>query len=210
MAHCIDPALLMRSRTPAPRPQTPSNAFQRYTYGQTLNLPPTSPTPSAVLAGTYQPAAPQRIACLPRRSEFNNGPPTLTKTFTVHGHRAPYLNNILKGEVCLDRADELIMAEQGWSRTCWQLDWPCYILSRAQALDASTLTYKSMAIEIAIGIQRLLATERTKEEMYERANGSPWAARNVRFADIRIVAIHYYKSKRVWVPVLAFDVLGEA
>jgi hypothetical protein len=46
----------------------------------------------------------------------------MSVSFSVQGHPAPYLKDILKDRVLLDGANEAVMAENGWSRTRWVLE----------------------------------------------------------------------------------------
>ncbi|KAJ7500383.1 hypothetical protein B0H11DRAFT_1995141 [Mycena galericulata] len=85
-----------------------------------FRFPVPPPTPAAILNGGYCPEQ-ECIEYFPRRPEFC-GRPSLSIAFAVHGHPAPYLKDILKERVVLDRAHEAVMAEQGWSRTRWVLE----------------------------------------------------------------------------------------
>ncbi|KAJ7709513.1 hypothetical protein B0H17DRAFT_1190716 [Mycena rosella] len=159
-----------------------------------LSAPP--PTPAALLSGAYAPA--RAIECFPRRAAFC-GRPSLSIAFAVHTQPAPYLAELLRGRVRLDGAHDAVMRAHGWSRTRWVLEWPGY--ERApRGLLVAGLTRAGLAKEIAEAVPLFL-----REAPAPLGEDGPWAARNVHFGDLRLVALNYYG--RVWVPVLAFDAL---
>ncbi|KAJ7119073.1 hypothetical protein C8R44DRAFT_878582 [Mycena epipterygia] len=161
-------------------------------------FPTPPPTPAAILSGAYHPAA-ECIECFPRRAKYC-GRPCLSITFAVHGHPAPYLKEIFKDRVLLDGAHDAVMADHGWSRTRWVLEWPGYE-SRPRGLMVTGLTREALAKEIAATVALFLRNAAL--EPAPLPADSPWAPRNVHFGDIRLVALNYYG--RVWAPVLAFD-----
>ncbi|KAJ6500817.1 hypothetical protein C8R45DRAFT_820333 [Mycena sanguinolenta] len=160
-------------------------------------LPTPPATPSAILRGHI--AEPGCVEFFPRRPEFC-GRPSLSVPFSVHGHPAPYLKDILKDRVLLDGAYDAVMADEGWSRTKWLLEWPGYENSPRRLVVAG-FNRTALAKEIATCVAMFLhdATARSAPLGGE----SPWAAHNVHFGDVRLVALNYYHH--VWVPVLAFD-----
>ncbi|KAF7314988.1 hypothetical protein MIND_00012900 [Mycena indigotica] len=228
-AQCIDPSLILRqtspsrSRTPAPRSHTPfsstwnpnASAHRGHAHSASiLSLPPARLTPSALLDGSYHSGTIQ-LECLPLSPEIV-GPPTLVKQFSANGGQpAPYLYDLLRGKVALDNGERLIFADQGWTRTCWKLDWPGYGLeSQAHALNATQLTTGVMALEIAASVKDFLGNK-MQEELTRGPSYARWSASNVRFKDVRLLAIHYYRIPKrgssgnlwmwVWVPVLAVN-----
>ena len=79
------------------------------------------------------------------------------------------------------------------------MQWPGYELV-PRGLAVAGLTRTALAKAVAAEVALFLHEPPTLCALGE---GSPWAARNVHFGDVRLVAINYYG--RVWVPVLAFD-----
>ncbi|KAJ7684324.1 hypothetical protein DFH06DRAFT_1118103 [Mycena polygramma] len=183
----------------------PTNLYSQFQHldacifapGQ-YRLPSPPPTPAAILSGSYRPTE-ACIECIPRRPEFC-GRSTMSITFTVHGHPAPYLNEILKDRVLLDGAHDSVMSDSGWSRSKWVLEWPGYDNS-PRGLVVAGLTRTALAKEVV----QCLAVFLHKSAMGVAPLGknSPWSARNVNFRGIRLVALNYYHH--VWVPVFAFD-----
>ncbi|KAJ7819063.1 hypothetical protein B0H14DRAFT_3473366 [Mycena olivaceomarginata] len=155
-------------------------------------IPP--PTPAAILSGSYR-AEQECIECFPRRPEFC-GRPSMSVSFSVQGHPAPYLKDILKDRVLLDGANEAVMAENGWSRTRWVLEWPGYNNS-PRGLVVAGLSRTALAKEVATCVAIFL------RDAAHHSENSAWSPRGVHFGDVRLVAMNYYS--RVWVPVLALD-----
>lgn len=65
------------------------------------------------------------------------------------------------------------------------------------------LTRTTLAKEIAGTVALFL--RKADQAPAPLGENSPWAARNVHFGDIRLVALNYYG--RVWVPVFALDAM---
>ncbi|KAJ7718205.1 hypothetical protein DFH07DRAFT_1011957 [Mycena maculata] len=164
-----------------------------------FRFPVPPPTPAAILSGGYRPEEGECIEYVPRRPEFC-GRPSLSIAFAVHRHPAPYLKEILRGRIVLDGAHDTVMADHGWSRTLWALEWPGYALA-SNRLAVAGLTRTTLAQEIA-GTVALFLRDAARAPAPLGEN-SAWAARNVHFGDIRLVALNYYG--RVWIPVLALD-----
>ncbi|KAJ6567099.1 hypothetical protein B0H19DRAFT_1139442 [Mycena capillaripes] len=161
-------------------------------------FPAPPPTPAAILSGTYH-ATEEYVEYFPRRPEFC-GRPCMSIPFKVHGHPAPYLKDILKDRVLLDGAHDTVMADNGWSRTRWMLEWPGYDHS-AQGLVVAGLSRTVLAKKVATCVALFLRNAAMRPAPL--GDNSPWSACNVHFGDIRLVALNYYN--RVWIPVLAFD-----
>ncbi|KAF8209304.1 hypothetical protein K438DRAFT_1960301 [Mycena galopus ATCC 62051] len=161
-------------------------------------FPTPPPTPAAILSGAYRAEA-ECIEYFPRRPEFC-GRPSMSISFLVHGHPAPYLKDILKDRVLLDGAHDAIMADNGWSRTRWVLEWPGYNHS-PRGLVMAGLSRTALAKEVATCVAIFLRD--AAMGLAPLSENSPWSAHNVHFGDVRLVAMNYYA--RVWVPVLAFD-----
>ncbi|KAJ7237727.1 hypothetical protein B0H12DRAFT_1238112 [Mycena haematopus] len=161
-------------------------------------FPTPPPTPAAILSGAYSPEG-ECVEYFPRRPEFC-GRPSLSIPFSVHGNPAPYLKDILKNRVLLDGAHDAVMADSGWSRTRWLLEWPGYDNS-PRALVVAGLSRTALAKEVAICVAIFLRDAPMAPAPLGRR--SPWSPHNIHFGDIRLVAMNYYN--RVWVPVLAFD-----
>ncbi|KAJ6630333.1 hypothetical protein B0H10DRAFT_982628 [Mycena sp. CBHHK59/15] len=177
---------------------SPEEGVQNFVPG-VFRFPPPAPTPESILSGTYRPQDVECIEFFPRRSQYCERP-SYTITFSVRGHRAPYLREILKDRVLLDGAHDMVMAFTGWSRTKWVIDWPGH-LDDPRGLWLGELTRVALAKEVGMHIGQFMKNaELVPPPLGEH---SPWATHSVRFADIRLVALNYYK--RVWVPVLALD-----
>ncbi|KAK7036008.1 hypothetical protein R3P38DRAFT_2910161 [Favolaschia claudopus] len=183
-------------RRPAQRayPHPSDYAFVPGVY----RLPQPPPTPSAILNGAYV-GAEECIEYFPRRPQYC-GQPCLSISFSVHGHPAPYLKDILKDRVLLDSAHDPIMTDQGWSRTRWILEWPGFDLPM-RTLNVARLSRMSLAKEIATCVALFLREAAARPPPL--GPDCPWSARNVHFGDVRLVAVNYYRA--VWVPIFAFD-----
>ncbi|KAJ6606076.1 hypothetical protein DFH09DRAFT_1066970 [Mycena vulgaris] len=170
-----------------------------YTPGL-YRIPTAPPTPAALLSGAYTPAG-ECIEYFPRRPALC-ARPSLSIAFTVHARPAPYLKDLLRGRVRVDGAENAVMREHGWSRTRWVLEWPGY--ERApRGLAVAGLTRGGLAEAVAAEVALFLREVAAAPAPLALGEASPWAARNVHFGDVRLVALNYYG--RVWVPILAFD-----
>ncbi|KAJ7084876.1 hypothetical protein B0H15DRAFT_384474 [Mycena belliarum] len=194
------PLFSVRSPPPASPRQRRSPSASLFSPGL-HHIPVTPPTPAELLSGAYAPAA---LEYFPRRAVFH-GRPSLSIVFRVHRQPAPYLSDILRDRVRLDGAEAAVMRAQGWSRTRWLLDWPGYD-RQVRGLVVAGLTRAALAKVIATEVA-LFKFLREAPAPLEGAPESPWAARNVHFGDVRLVALNYYG--RVRVPVLALDAVPE-
>ncbi|KAJ7131674.1 hypothetical protein C8R43DRAFT_1133620 [Mycena crocata] len=196
----FNPATLTVQRVtarPERQPREQSLDLNNFVPGL-YHFPTPPPTPAAILNGAYRPGG-ESIEYFPRRADYC-GRPTLSIRFTVHGHPAPYLKEIFKDRVLLDNGEKMAFAGHGWSRTRWVLEWPGYE-KPAQTLPVAGLTCTMLAKYIAGAVVLFLKEEAAGHPPL--GSRSPWAAHNVRFGDIRLVALNYYG--RVWVPVFAVD-----
>ncbi|KAJ7221470.1 hypothetical protein GGX14DRAFT_669845, partial [Mycena pura] len=200
---CVDPTFLAVRQAQAPartRAREYAQHLDAALFGPGVyRVPAAPPTPAAILSGAYRGVdAEERIEYFPRRPAFC-GRPCLSIAFTVGGHPAPYLKDIVKNRVLLDGAHDAVMADQGWSRTRWLLEWPGYE-NPVSALPVAGLTRAVLAKEVARAVFDFLRVHAPLG-----AGNSPWAPRNVHYGDVRLVAMNYYG--RAWVPVLAFDAM---
>lgn len=131
------------------------------------------------MSGVYR--AEDCIEYFPRRPEFC-GRPCMSILFSVHGHPGPYLKDILKDRVLLDGAHDVVMADNGWSRTRWVLE-VCSFCSTSASDDAD---------EVCSGLDIIIH----RRDWWSLALVAPRSRRRLRRA------LRYSSVTRQWDPLL--------
>ncbi|KAK1236427.1 hypothetical protein PQX77_000308 [Marasmius sp. AFHP31] len=189
-------------------------------------------TPEAVLTGAIPSYAKseftqhlRKVEYLARRPEHCGRPFTEAPIcFSVNGVPGPYLSQLVRGEVVVDRPNDPIFAHLGWSRTSLAFDFPglrTLPVARINTLvesDKHPITRQEFAREVAYRISEMIregkaelqnptSTKYPSYAQYLVPGEERWRLDRVKARYLRLVAVNFYGKN--WVPVLAVDVGGQ-
>ncbi|KAL0061470.1 hypothetical protein AAF712_011693 [Marasmius tenuissimus] len=188
-------------------------------------------TPQAVLSGVVPSYAKsesvqhlRKVEYLARRPEHRGRPLTEAPVcFSVNGIPGPYLSQLVRGEVAVDRPNDTIFTHLGWSRTSLAFDFPGFRtlpVARINTLvgsDKRPITRQEFAREVAYRISEMI--KEGKAELQNPTGGyssyaqylvpgeERWRLDRVKARHLRLIAVIFYGKN--WVPVLAVDVDGQ-